>query len=144
LLSIKPKYSDAIFRGEKRFEFRRAIFRRPVGTALVYTTRPVSRIVGEFEVKSIITDSVESLWERTRHSAGIDRKRFFRYFAGRDTGHAIVIGSVMRYRKSIDLTKQLGIRPPQSFAYVPGFRPFTKNARGRERLAATPGAECTK
>jgi predicted transcriptional regulator len=120
LLSIKPKYSDAIFRGDKRFEFRRAIFRQPVQTALVYTTSPVSRVVGEFDVKSIITDSVESLWRRTRHSAGIDRKRFFGYFAGRETGHAIVIGSVRRYPKSVDPTEEFGIRPPQSFAYVRG------------------------
>lgn len=103
----------------------------------MYTTSPVSRIVGEFEVKSVITDSVQSLWQRTRHSAGIDRKRFFRYFAGRDTGHAIVIGSVRRYRNSVELTKQLGIRPPQSFAYVSGFRQFAKNAKGAGRVTAT-------
>ena len=145
LLSIKPHYSDAIFRGEKRFEFRRAIFRRPVATALVYTTSPVSRVVGEFDVESIIADTVQSLWRRTRQSAGIDRTKFFDYFAGRKTGYAIVIGSVRRYPKSVDVVEGFGIKPPQSFAYVRGrirgearSSDFTaKKARRIGKLAST-------
>ncbi len=42
LLSIRPQYADAIFRGEKRFEFRRAMFRKEVDVVVVYTTSPVS------------------------------------------------------------------------------------------------------
>ena len=118
LLSIKPCYSDAIFRGDKGFEFRRAIFRRPVSVVVVYTTSPVSRVVGEFKVESIITDTVEALWKRTRHRAGIDKQCFFGYFAGRKTGHAIVIGSVRRYRHTLDLSDKFGLRAPQSFVYL--------------------------
>jgi predicted transcriptional regulator len=118
LLSIKPTYADAIFRGEKRFEFRRAIFRRPVAVVVVYTTSPVSRVVGEFDIEAIITDTVEGLWKRTKHCAGIDRELFFKYFAGRKLGHAIAIGSVRRYRRSLDLPSNFGIRAPQSFAYL--------------------------
>lgn len=118
LLSIKPKYAEAIFRGEKRFEFRRAIFRKPVAVIVVYTTSPVSRVVGEFDIEAIITDTVEGLWRRTKHCAGIDRECFFSYFAGRKVGHAIAIGSVRRYSKSLDISANFGIRPPQSFAYL--------------------------
>jgi predicted transcriptional regulator len=118
LLSIKPHYADAIFRGDKRFEFRRAIFRSPVETVVVYTSSPVSRVVGEFDIKGIITDKVERLWQRTRHSAGIDRTKFLSYFSGRSIGHAIVIGSVRRYPKALDLSSNFGIRPPQSFTYL--------------------------
>jgi predicted transcriptional regulator len=118
LLSIKPRYADAIFRGEKRFEFRRAIFRKPVAVVVVYTSSPVSRVVGEFDIEAIITDTVEGLWMRTKHSAGIDRERFFNYFAGRKVGHAIAIGSVRRYAMSLDLSSNFGMRPPQSFAYL--------------------------
>ena len=118
MLSIKPSYAEAIFRGEKRFEFRRAIFRKPVAVVVVYTSSPVSRVVGEFDIEAIITDTLEGLWKRTKHSAGIDRERFFSYFAGREVGHAIVIGSVRRYPRSLDLSSNFGMRPPQSFAYL--------------------------
>jgi predicted transcriptional regulator len=134
-LSIKPKYAEAIFRGEKRFEFRRAIFRRPVAVVVVYTTSPVSRVVGEFEIEAIITDTVEGLWKRTKHRAGIDKELFFSYFAGREIGHAIVIGSVRRYSRSLDLSSNFGIRAPQSFAYL--------NARGRGEANGSPAPSNT-
>ena len=118
LLSIKPKYAEAIFRGEKRFEFRRAIFRKSVAVVVVYTSSPVSRVVGEFDIEAIITDTIEGLWKRTKHCAGIDRERFFSYFSGRKIGHAIAIGSVRRYPLSLDLSTNFGMRPPQSFAYL--------------------------
>jgi predicted transcriptional regulator len=118
LLSIKPRYAEAIFRGEKRFEFRRVIFRKPVEVVVVYTTSPVSRVAGEFDIEAIISDTVEGLWKRTKHCAGIDRKCFFDYFSGRRVGHAIAIGSVRRYPRSLNLSTKFGIRPPQSFAYL--------------------------
>lgn len=74
--------------------------------------------MGEFDIEAIITDTVEGLWKRTKHCAGIDRELFFKYFAGRKLGHAIAIGSVRRYRRSLDLSSNFGIRAPQSFAYV--------------------------
>src|ERR1017187_2315851 len=94
LLSIRPPYAEAIFRGEKRFEFRRAIFRKEVEVVVVYITSPVSMVVGEFDVKHVISDDIAALWERTQSKAGIDSDGFFRYFAGRDVGHAIAIGNV--------------------------------------------------
>lgn len=118
LLSIKPEYAEAIFRGEKRFEFRRAIFRKPVDVVVVYTTSPVSQVIGEFDIEEVISDTVEGLWGRTQRRAGIDRDRFFSYFAGRDTGYAIAIGSVRRYPQPLDLSASFGIRPPQSFVYI--------------------------
>lgn len=36
LLSIRPAFAKAIFDGQKRFEFRRAIFRKEVGVVVVY------------------------------------------------------------------------------------------------------------
>src|SRR5450755_1643149 len=105
LLSIRPPYAEAIFRGEKRFEFRRAIFRRAVDVVVVYITSPTCLVVGEFDVTDVISDSVGDLWNRTNQHAGIDRERFFDYFTGRDVGHAIAIGSVRRYRTPLELAE---------------------------------------
>jgi predicted transcriptional regulator len=118
LLSIRPAYADAIFRGEKRFEFRRAIFRKTVDVVVVYITSPTCLVVGEFDVTDVISDSVEGLWNRTSSYAGIDRDGFFNYFRGRDVGHAIAIGNVRKYRTPLELAGAFGIRAPQSFVYV--------------------------
>jgi predicted transcriptional regulator len=118
LLSIKPQYAEAIFRGEKRFEFRRSIFRREVGVVVVYSTSPTCQVIGEFDVHGIISDPVGALWSKTRHYAGIDRDRFFDYFRGRSVGHAIAIGRVRKYRMPLDLDLAFGVRAPQSFVYL--------------------------
>ena len=118
LLSIRPPYAEAIFRGDKRFEFRRTIFRKAVDVVLVYTTTPVCLVVGEFDVKEVLSDSVPGLWNRTNNHAGIDRRLFFEYFAGCHIGYAIAIGNVRRYQRPLDLASTFGIRPPQSFVYL--------------------------
>ena len=118
LLSIRPPYAEAIFQGEKRFEFRRAIFRRPVTVVVVYVTSPICLVAGEFDVVGIISDEVRRLWSRTGHSAGIEKELFFDYFSGCATAHAIEIGEVRRYARPLELASSFGVRPPQSFVYV--------------------------
>lgn len=84
----------------------------------MYITSPVGQVAGEFRVDDIITDELDALWDRTETQAGIDRAVFFDYFAGRDVGHAIVIGNVQRYKQPLDLQVAFGVRPPQSFLYL--------------------------
>lgn len=75
-------------------------------------------MAGEFEVRSILSCPINELWRQTSKHAGIGAKKFFAYFKGRDTGHAIVIGNVKEYAKPQDLHATYGVRAPQSFLYV--------------------------
>jgi large subunit ribosomal protein L22 len=81
-------------------------------------TSPTCKVVGEFEVRRILSRPINELWQQTSEHAGIDAKKFFAYFKGRDTGHAIVIGKVKEYAKPQDLQATYGVRAPQSFLYV--------------------------
>jgi predicted transcriptional regulator len=118
LLSVRPQYADAILRGEKRYEYRRVIFARPVDTILIYATSPRARVVGEFDVQGIMARSPRELWECTRDASGIDELAFFHYFAGKALGYAIEVGEVRRYEEPFCPLSVLKLRPPQSFAYV--------------------------
>lgn len=118
LLSIRPEFVASILAGEKRYEFRRSIFARPVDVVVVYVTMPVHKVVAEFDVRSVITEPVQALWRETRQFAGIDEQRFFNYFDGKEYGHAIEIGEVRPYKKPFCPIEKLGIRPPQSFTYL--------------------------
>jgi predicted transcriptional regulator len=119
-LSIKPPFVASILRGEKRYEFRRCIFKRPVDRVLIYCTVPVRRVVAEFTVRSIVRDTPVALWRLAKGAAGIDERSFFDYFKGKDIGYAIEIGAVRRYRTPFCPVEQLGLKPPQSFMYIPG------------------------
>lgn len=119
LLSIKPEYAEKIMSGEKKYEFRRKIFRRDGITAIViYATSPVKKVVGEFVVSGIIRRDIDTLWNETHPLGGIDKDSFDTYFSGVDTGFAIEVGETTRYQNPINLCDIHNGPPPQSFAYI--------------------------
>lgn len=138
LLSIRPEFVIGILRGNKRYEFRRIMFARNVDTVLIYATVPIRRVVAEFDIHSIITESVPLLWSKTHQFAGINRGLFLRYFEGRELGHAIEIGEVRPYRTPYCPIKELGLKPPQSFVYVGNY----PNGRCRSGTGNGANADC--
>ena len=120
LLSIKPEYAEKILNGTKRFEYRKAIPRNEsVSTVVIYATMPVGKVVGEFEIGSILCEKPEDLWQRTKGASGITREFFDSYFDGRDQAMAITVKKPKRYTTSKSLQDVSGSRtPPQSFQYL--------------------------
>ena len=121
LLSIRPQYANSILDGTKKYEFRRRVHRDSrVHTVVIYATKPVGKVVGEFSIKSVHSAHPDSLWERTKEFSGITRSFFLEYFSGREVGHAIEVKRVKKYRKPMELSDLLpsGIAP-QSYAYLP-------------------------
>jgi predicted transcriptional regulator len=120
LLSVKPRFAEAILAGTKTFEFRRAIFRRSdVRTIILYASSPTRKVVGEFTIEGVLTLGLDALWGETHKGGAIDRGYFDQYFQGRTTGHALKVKKARRYRSPLCLLKAFGIEhPPQSFRYV--------------------------
>jgi predicted transcriptional regulator len=119
LLSIKPEFVDMIFSGHKKYEYRKTIFKRKdISRVVIYATAPISSVVGEFEIESILFDDVNMLWEETKMHAGIDENFFFEYFTEREKGYAIKIKSYEQYARAKKLNDIYHSVPPQSFAYI--------------------------
>ena len=120
LLSIKPEFADKIFDGTKKVEFRRIIFKsNKITSIVVYASSPIQKIIGEFEVDSVLSGSPEYLWSETSEDAGISKSYFDQYFADRLIGYAIRIKSVNRYKVPLCLKLDFNIsHPPQSFQYL--------------------------
>lgn len=120
LLSIKPQFAEKIFSGEKRFEFRKAAFKdTSVTTVVLYVTRPVALIWGEFDLIGIESGSPDSVWDRTWRFAGISRDFYDAYYQGRSEAVALAIGDVRRFERDI-LPETIipKFSPPQSYMYV--------------------------
>lgn len=119
LLSIKPEFADRIFDGSKKFEFRKTIFKNPnIKTVIVYASSPVQRVIGEFEIEFVLSDSPEELWKKTQRYSGITEEFFFDYFSKRDIGFAIKVKKTRLFKKSKCLRSSYNRTPPQSFCYV--------------------------
>jgi len=119
LLSIKPEFAEKIFDGTKKFEFRRALFKREnIKTVVVYASSPVRKVIGEFDIDSIIQMSPELLWEETKDYSGINKEYFFKYFENKSLGFAIKIKRVLKYKSPKCLKNDFQLSPPQSFLYI--------------------------
>ena len=120
LLSIKPKFAEKILDGTKRFEFRKRLFKDPrVKKVIIYATKPIGRVVGEFSIEGYTTGTPEWVWTQTGNYAGISKDYFFEYFLEKEWAVAIHIGKVSRYPDPMQLNQlRENLSPPQSFVYL--------------------------
>ena len=119
LLSIKPKYANQILKGNKRYEFRKSVFKnRNLDVVYIYSSSPVKRIVGAFSIKKIIEKHPEQLWNEFKDFSGVDEADFFCYFRGKEKGFAIEIGDVEVFDPINPKDVIPGFVPPQSFCYT--------------------------
>jgi predicted transcriptional regulator len=122
LLSIKPKYVKSIFEGEKRYEFRKSIFKhRDIDRIYIYSSSPVKKIVATFEIGKILENHPIDLWENVKDFAGINDQDFFAYFKGKSKAFAIEIKNLREFDIPIDPRATIrGFVPPQSYCYFKG------------------------
>jgi len=120
LLSIKPEFVSKIFTGEKLFEYRKAVFKRPgVTSVVIYSTMPVGKIVGEFEIEEIIQLPPQNLWDVTHEHSGISKIFFDEYFTEKPLAYAIKIKNLVRYDEPINpYLVDINFTAPQSFKYI--------------------------
>jgi len=119
LLSIKPQYADKILNGEKKFEFRRMLYKSPnVKTVVIYATSPVMKVIGEFEVATVHSMKLKDLWRLTMEFSGIEKDFYDSYFAGKEIGHAIEVKKAKRYLEPKHLKDFNISHAPQSFVYL--------------------------
>jgi predicted transcriptional regulator len=118
ILSIKPEFAEKIFSGDKRFEYRRSIFKnREVSKIIVYASAPISKVVGEFEIVQIKCLDLKTLWRETKELSGITEEFFYEYFKGKKLGFALEIKKARQFKKAKCIVKEYGKIAPQSFVY---------------------------
>lgn len=118
LMSIKPCYSEKIFNGTKKYEYRRRIGNKNVSAIVVYSTYPKCEIVGEVEVKNIIKKTPRSLWNETRDKSGISYTDFMNYFYDCEYGFAYVLGKFNKFASPKKLSNYNIKQAPQAFVYI--------------------------
>lgn len=117
ILPIKPMYSDLILSYDKRYEYRKKLCVSNIKSIIIYSTSPISGLVGDVEVKNKIVMDKEQLWKMTSKLSGISKNYYDKYFAKTDIACAYELGKVTRYNKVIPLS-EIGINyVPQGYVY---------------------------
>ena len=123
VLSLKPRFAEAILAGVKIVELRRTEPRIVVPTrALLYAASPVRALLGTCIITSVQPLDLVTLWREHGPGAGLLYTEFQEYFEGVDVGAALTLTQPRAFSRQISLqdlrAKPQGFRPPQSFAYV--------------------------
>lgn len=119
ILAIKPQFAEKILSGQKKYEYRKTVFKRPVNRVFLYASFPICKIVGEFTTHNLISGTPSQVWSETKDFAGIDASVFDSYFHGSSVAYALCISSCIKYDDPIDPKKIIpGFRAPQSFCYI--------------------------
>ena len=123
VLSLRPRFAEAILAGVKTVELRRAEPKIVVPTrALLYAASPVRALLGTCIVTSVRSADLAALWREHGSDAALSYEEFLGYFEGVDVGTALTLTAPRRFGRKVPLqdmrAKPKGFRPPQSFAYV--------------------------
>lgn len=119
LYPIKPIYTDRILSGEKRFELRKRLPKEKPTYILIYSTAPVSQVVGYAKVTDVKKGDSKSLWNCYSKYFGISEQEYFSYFEGNIRANALELEDIRKFVRPFSI-KDISpfISVPQSFCYV--------------------------
>lgn len=123
LISIQPRFANAILSGTKTIELRRTMpTLEPDALALIYSSAPTKALVGWARVKDIVSATPNTLWNEHKGAAGVTASEFHAYFAGRPHAYGLRLAHVESAYMPVTLEelREHDLQPPQSWRYVSG------------------------
>ena len=125
LLSLKPRFADLVFMGEKTVELRRRIASTMTGREVfIYVSSPVQMIRGGFRVAEVWSNDPETVWSEVASRAGIAKAEYDAYYEGCGIAHALALSDVWAHEAPVEIEGVRealpGFRPPQSWRYAKG------------------------
>lgn len=119
LMSINPIYADKILSGTKKYEYRKVKAKKDkVNKIVIYATYPIMKVVGEVEVKDILEETPEKLWNVTKEYSGVTKQFYDNYFNKSSKAIAYKLGKIKKYDEPKKL-EDVGVKcVPQSFLYL--------------------------
>ena len=119
LMPINPEYVDEILAGRKKYEYRKIKAKRNnIDKIIIYSTSPIMKVVAEVDIKEILEEEPEKLWEMTKNESGITKEFYNKYYKNKNTAIAYKLGTIKVYDEPKNLN-DIGINyVPQSFVYL--------------------------
>lgn len=122
LLSLRPRYAEAILTGAKTVELRRRSVNAPPGTPIIlYASSPIMAIVGTARLREAQVLDLESAWQRHNRRLGLSRGEFDAYLDGSARAFVLILSQVQILDEPLSLSRLREdgrFQPPQSFRYV--------------------------
>lgn len=114
IMAIKPEFYNKIKGKEKTVEYRK-VAPQGVDKILLYVSSPISKILGQIEIETIIKNNIEEIWDSTKDLGGINKDIFLNYCKNKATIYAIYIKSFTEFETPIFLKKS---QVPQNYYFL--------------------------
>jgi predicted transcriptional regulator len=122
LLSVRPRFADAILHGRKSVELRRGRVGAQAGAAVIlYATAPTMAILGTAFIKDVDTAAPSDVWERHCAALDLDHHEFKDYTQGCRVASALVLEQPAQLLAPVHISVLRSLapfQPPQSYRYV--------------------------
>lgn len=123
LLSVRPRFADALLDGSKTVEIRRRRAHIANGSlCLVYASSPARALLGAIRVRETDTGMPDVLWRRWGDQTGLARDEYDTYLVGSTQPCAIVVDAATRFTGPVALPelrlRQNAFVTPQSYRFL--------------------------
>jgi len=147
LISMKPKYAERILMGSKLIEIRKRFSGKWTGCkAVLYSSRPVSALVGEATIGSVTCGRPTDIWAAFESHLDCSFEEFQEYVGSSTQVSAIELKDVTPYEIPVSLRQishllNQNLRPPQSYCdlRLPNDNAWTKAASVASLLSSKFG-----
>lgn len=132
VLSIKAKFANAIFAGTKHVEIRKRFSTKRTGERVsFYVSSPVSGLVGEATIRSVVVNALDVIWSRFGASIGCRKEYYEAYTRSWPRVSAILFEDVTPYqevisRKELSSLVDGNLRPPQTYCSLKNCRDWAR------------------
>ncbi|MEU9741036.1 ASCH domain-containing protein [Micromonospora chersina] len=122
LLSLRPRFADAILSGTKTVELRRRPINAQPGTLVIlYSSAPVMAIVGTARLRQVMVSDPQTAWGNHHSALGLQKDEYDGYLDGSPLAYLLHLTQVCTLNEPLHLHRLRqdgGFHPPQSFRYV--------------------------
>ncbi|MEU3114308.1 ASCH domain-containing protein [Micromonospora chalcea] len=122
LLSLRPRFADAILSGTKTVELRRRPINAQPGTLVIlYSSAPVMAIVGTARLRQVMVSDPQTAWGNHHPALGLQKDEYDGYLDGSPLAYLLHLTQVCTLNEPLHLHRLRqdgGFHPPQSFRYV--------------------------
>lgn len=122
LLSVRPRFAQALLDGTKTAEIRRRFPDVPADTTVViYSSSPVKAVLGTMRVESLIRSTAAKIWRDYSEEIGIGESELAEYLIGASECSVLKLAEPRRWANAVtlhELRRLAHLQPAQSFRYL--------------------------
>jgi predicted transcriptional regulator len=123
LLSVRPRFAEALLTGAKTMEVRRRRAHIADGAVcLLYASSPTCALVGAIRVATTVSGDPDALWDAHADDMGLSRREYDAYLEGATSVCGIVVAATTRFTTHIRLPelrrRHSAFVTPQSYRFL--------------------------